>query len=91
MTVIGAVGAAYRPSSLGAVREPTRQLTDTIGPHALRNDKMSDDWLSSEDFLPDATDAGAWQDAEGAFARLLQRLYSLGSAMAASACETAHG
>lgn len=83
MTVIGAVGAAYRPSSLGAVREPTRQLTDTIGPHALRNGKISDDWLSSEDFLPDATDAGAWQDAEGAFARLLQRLYSLGSAMAA--------
>lgn len=91
MNPIGAMGAGYRSPWTGGTAGPHAGYSD----HADRANRAAttapapaderDAWLLPEDFLPDAPAGAGWEDAEGAFARLLQRLYARGSAMGTDA------
>lgn len=78
-------GGHYRSWWAGDVHDAATDQTTSPSPDIARTGRRqgaTGDCLAPEDFTPDAPDNVDWQDAQGAFARLLQRLYSLGSSMA---------
>ncbi|VVE14192.1 type III secretion system translocon subunit SctE [Pandoraea terrigena] len=91
MTAIDSARASYVPAWTGSIDNfPAGNATDaaneSIGsPDAARKRHERPDWLRTEDFAPDASTGAAWQDADDAFARLLNRLFSVGSGLATNA------
>ncbi|WP_287497365.1 type III secretion system translocon subunit SctE [Pandoraea sp. CB10b_02] len=88
MNPIGAVGVGYRPpwtgdavpataAGAGRVQHASAQTLAPAGERVA--------WLTPEDFLPDPPADADWEGAEGAFARLLQRLYAAGERLGAEA------
>lgn len=90
MTAIYSPRAAYAPAWTGNVgNAPAAAVAvanDVIEPpDAARQRRERLDWLRTEDFAPDPSTGVDWQDADDAFARLLNRLFAVGSGLAANA------
>ncbi|MBN9117367.1 MAG: type III secretion system translocon subunit SctE, partial [Pandoraea sp.] len=90
MTAIYSPRAAYAPAWTGNVgNAPAAAVAvanDVIeSPDAARQRRERLDWLRTEDFAPDPSTGVDWQDADDAFARLLNRLFAVGSGLAANA------
>ncbi|MCI3204923.1 MULTISPECIES: type III secretion system translocon subunit SctE [Pandoraea] len=88
MTVIHSIGAGYAPIAAGGVDavstgNGTQEAFESAD--ASRARRQRQDWLATEDFTPDTPGGADWRDANDAFSRMLNRLLTIGSGLAASA------
>ncbi|MFJ2995318.1 type III secretion system translocon subunit SctE [Pandoraea sp. NPDC087047] len=88
MTVIHSSQAGYAPVWAGSVdtsldKSATHDIVESA--HTSLERRQRTDWLRTEDFAPDTPASADWQDAHDAFARVLNRLFSLGNGLAANA------
>lgn len=90
MTVIHSPRAGYLPTWTGGVTHtpaaPADEVTDANDAgDAARKRRERAEWLRTEDFAPDTSGGADWRDADGAFSRLLNRLFAVGSGLGAEA------
>ncbi len=93
MTVIHSTSAGYMPLWTDSVADASAAASAdeaVDSGNAARKRRQRTDWLRPEDFAPDKSTHVDWQDAEGAFSRLLNRLFSVGSGMAAEALRSSN-
>ncbi|WP_374627043.1 type III secretion system translocon subunit SctE [Pandoraea sp.] len=91
MTVIQFPRAGYVPAWTGSVADVPAAADEAVEPaDAARKRREQTDWLRTEDFAPDTTTGADWRDADGAFARLLNRLFAAGTGLAQNALRSSN-
>ncbi|VVD59998.1 Secreted effector protein SseC [Pandoraea iniqua] len=87
MISIYSAGAGAGPLRALDVRDAPAAdaASDSAQADAARKRRENDKWLTSDDFAPDMPNDVDAKEADGAFARLLQKLFSINSGLAANA------
>lgn len=91
MTVTHSTSAGYAPVWTGSVDVASgASVTDDAdvfadAAHRRREQRQHTDWLRPEDFAPDTPAGVDWRDGNDAFSRVLNRLFEIGSGLAANA------